>query len=701
MSEREGSSNKILSALFWVAVLAVGGYLIARNLGVVSNVLVVLVGFGAVVLVHEFGHFIVAKLSGIKVEAFSIFMPPTLLGIRKTKAGFKLRFVPSFSSGKGAESSEEVEPPEETEYRIGLFPFGGYVKLLGQEDTGPVRQNDDPRSFANKPVGIRIAVISAGVTFNVISAIIIFMTVFLLGIELPPPVVGAIRSNSPAARAGLEPGDEFTVIAGQNKDLDFSDIQIAAALSDVNEPVPVTVRRADGSTKELTLVAEDVPGADLREFGISAPLSLEMANIAEPNVLRERTGLLPGDRITAVDGTAVAEHWDFAALVEKNLSPTIAVTAERVAADGSTERIQTELALAWRAADGAEVQAEADLNHVYSMVPRLRVTLVGDEPIFAERTDPAPAETSTLRAGDIILALGEVACPTYKEMREVTTAYEGKSLPVEVLRTDPNGVERTVTVNVKPKRPGGGDRVVIGIGVALDAAHPVVAKTIETPTGPPALDIPRGARIVSVNGKTVSSFYDVIAEVRRWNGQPVVLKYKFDGENEGAVTLETAGAQEPIQVKSTLAEFLPYDALERVYRAQNPLDAIGMGYRRTVRFIVLTYITLKQLISGLVSPKNLMGPVGIIALSYQVVAQQPPVYYAYFLGLISATIAVINFLPVPPFDGGLVVLMLVEKIKGSALSERAQGILAYAGWVLVLALLVYVTFNDIIRTFFS
>jgi len=701
MSEREGSSNKILSALFWVAVLAVGGYLIAQNLGVVSNVLVVLVGFGAVVLVHEFGHFIVAKLSGIKVEAFSIFMPPTLLGIRKTKAGFKLRLLPSFSSRKGAESAEEVEPPEETEYRVGLFPFGGYVKLLGQEDTGPVKQNEDPRSFANKPVGIRIAVISAGVTFNVISAIIIFMTVFLVGIELPPPVVGAVRSNSAAARAGLQPGDEFTVIDGQDKDLDFSDIQIAAALSDVNEPVPVTVRRADGSTKELSLVAEDVPGAELREFGISTPLSLEMANIAEPNVLRERTGLLPGDRITAVDGTAVAEHWDFAALVEKDLSQSVSVTAERVGADGSTEQIQTELALDWRAADGAEVETEADLNHVYSMVPRLCVTVVGDEPIFSGRTGPAPADTATLRTGDIILALGDVAYPTYKEMREVTTAYEGKSLPVEVLRTDPNGLERTLTVNVKPRRPGGGDRVVIGIGVALDAAHAVVAKTVASPTGPAALDIHRGARIVSVNGKAVSSFYDVIAEVRRWNGQPVVFKYKFDGENEGAVTLETAGAQEPIQVRSTLAEFLPYRSMERVYRARSPLEAIGMGYRRTVRFIVLTYITLKQLISGLVSPKNLMGPVGIIALSYQVVAQQPPVYYAYFLGLISATIAVINFLPVPPFDGGLVVLMLVEKIKGSALSERAQGILAYAGWVLVLALLVYVTFNDIVRTFFS
>jgi len=701
MSEREGSSNKILSGLFWVVVVAVAGYLIVRNVGVVSNVLVVLVGFGAVVLVHEFGHFIVAKLSGIKVEAFSIFMPPTLLGIRKTKAGFKLRFVPSFFSGKNAESSEETEPPEETEYRIGLFPFGGYVKLLGQEDTGPVRQNEDPQSFANKPVGIRIAVISAGVTFNVISAIIIFMTVFLVGIELPPPVVGGIRSNSPAARAGLEPGDEFTVIAGQDKNLDFSDIQIAAALSDVNEPVAVTVRRADGSTAELTLVAEEVPGADLREFGISAPLSLKMADIAEPNALRERTGLLPRDRITAVEGTEVAEYWDFAALVEKNLSPSVAVTAERAQADGDAEQIRTELALDWRPADGAEVKAEADLNHIYSMVPRLRVTIVGDEPIFSEQTGPPAAETSTLRAGDIILALGDVAYPTYQEMREVTTAYEGKSLPVEVLRTDPNGVERTLTVNVKPRKSGGGNRVVIGIGVALDAAHPVVAKTVSTPKGPPQLEIPRGARIITVNGKPVSSFYDIIAEVRRWNGQSVVLEYKFDGETAGGVTLQTAGAQEPIRVKSTLAELLPYNPLDRVYRAENPLDAIGMGYRRTVRFIALTYITLKQLIGGLISPKNLMGPVGIIALSYQVVAQQPPVYYAYFLGLISATIAVINFLPVPPFDGGLVVLMLVEKIKGSALSERSQGVLAYAGWVLVLALLVYVTFNDIVRTFFS
>jgi regulator of sigma E protease len=141
--------------------------------------------------------------------------------------------------------------------------------------------------------------------------------------------------------------------------------------------------------------------------------------------------------------------------------------------------------------------------------------------------------------------------------------------------------------------------------------------------------------------------------------------------------------------------------MEKLYQAKGPLDALGLGYRRTVMFIAQTYVTLKQLLSGLISPKYLMGPVGIITFSYQIVKEQPLVNYAYFLGLISATIAVLNFLPIPPFDGGLVVLMIIEKIRGTALSERAQGVVAYAGWAMILALLVYVTFNDIVRTFFS
>jgi len=141
--------------------------------------------------------------------------------------------------------------------------------------------------------------------------------------------------------------------------------------------------------------------------------------------------------------------------------------------------------------------------------------------------------------------------------------------------------------------------------------------------------------------------------------------------------------------------------LERTYKAAGPVDAMVMGYKKTVMFIAQTYVTLRRLIGGLVSPRDLMGPVGIITLSYRIVADRPFVYYVYFLGLISAAIAVFNFLPLPPLDGGLVVLLIVEKIKGSALSERVQTIIAYTGWTLIGTLILYVTFNDIVRNFFS
>jgi regulator of sigma E protease len=83
------------------------------------------------------------------------------------------------------------------------------------------------------------------------------------------------------------------------------------------------------------------------------------------------------------------------------------------------------------------------------------------------------------------------------------------------------------------------------------------------------------------------------------------------------------------------------------------------------------------------------------------VAAKPFIYYIYFLGLISASIAVLNFLPVPPFDGGLTVLLLVEKIKGSEISARAQEVIAYTAWAMLLTLVVYVTYNDILRIIFG
>ncbi len=693
MSQTTKSWTKWVNAAFWIAVLGVAVYLIVLNIGVVSNVVIVLLGFGAVVLVHEFGHFITAKLGGIKVEAFSICMPPTLLGIRRTRSGFKFRFLPTFLHKQEEESAEEED--DATEYRIGVFPFGGYVKLLGQEDTGPVKQVDDPRSFVRKSVPIRMAVIAAGVVFNVISAAIIFMVVFLVGINLTPPVVGSVVPRSPAAQAGLQPGDEFIEINGKSKALDFSDIVIAAALSGSDEKVPVTVRRADDSQFETTLVAQNL-GRTVREFGIVEPQCLTIARISDPDTLRKRTGLEPGDQVVSINGTKVDRYWQFDQIVARTLTPTVQLAAERKTADG-VQTIETSLPLDWAAALNGEVPAETDLGNVYSLVPRLRVMGIRDD----KDAGTSQEDMKHLRPGDIIVAAGDIEYPTYKELREITTDHEGQALSIQVLRSDANGVEQKVTVTVTPRRPPGEDRVIIGFVPVLDAQHAVVAKAIATEGSPTALDIPRGAKIVSVNGKAVANFFDIITEVQRWQGQSVTLQYQFDGAVEGGVTLPTGPAEPTVAVKAQLAEAVPFKLLEKLYHADDPIEAISMGYRRTVGFIAQTYVTLARLLKGLIGPDNLMGPLGIITLSYRIVDQQPMVYYAYFLGLISATIAVVNFLPLPPFDGGLIVLMLIEKIKGSALTERTQGFVAYAGWAFVLALLVYVTFNDIVRSFFN
>ena len=160
-----------------IVLVAAGGYWIANNPLTFMNIMLVILGFGAVVVVHEFGHFIVAKLSGIKVEAFSIGFPPTLVAFTRKSDGYRLSILPKLFEVDEGDAGNKTDSPLaqvadplawDTEYRIGLIPFGGFVKMLGQEDTGAVQQTADPRSFTNKSIWIRVAVVAAGVIFNAI-----------------------------------------------------------------------------------------------------------------------------------------------------------------------------------------------------------------------------------------------------------------------------------------------------------------------------------------------------------------------------------------------------------------------------------------------------------------------------------------------------------------------------------------------------
>ncbi|MDM0496149.1 RIP metalloprotease RseP [Clostridium perfringens] len=168
-----------------------------------------LLAFSALILVHELGHFIVAKLNGIYVEEFAIGMGPKLFGV---KVG-------------------------ETEYNLRILPFGGFVKMLGEED-----ESDDSRSLNAKTPIQRILVMGAGAFMNYVLALIIFIGLAMSS-GFAENKVASVVPNSPAQKIGIEQGDEFLKIDG-NKINTTDDFRMGLALAKGN-PVELEIKRGN------------------------------------------------------------------------------------------------------------------------------------------------------------------------------------------------------------------------------------------------------------------------------------------------------------------------------------------------------------------------------------------------------------------------------------------------------------------------
>jgi len=683
--------SRILLLGLFMAALAI---LVARNVQTSWNIFLAVMGFSAVVFIHECGHFVVAKACDIKVEVFSIFIPPVLAGIRRTPQGFRVRILPNLfpkdndPDGDGLLSFTfgPKGKPGETEYRVGLIPVAGYVKMLGQDDTSADKQSEDPRSFGNKSTGARMAVIAAGVTFNIILAVVLMMGLYLVGLPRTPAVVGGVIPGSPAADAGLQVGDRITKIGNKAKHLEYTDIMAAAALSNKGQAIPITVERRNGTKETLSLVAKDIDGVPVRLFGLYPPSSLTVAQVKQPNMLLKNTGLKAGDRVVAVDGQPIEHYWQLEEYVSNTYEPNITLTVERPDKAGAAHDIDIHIPLVLSNAN-SEVASESDLNSICSLVPRLVITTVSE------------GGPSTLRAGDIIVAIDDVNDPTYKEMRDETTAYDGKDLPLTVLRTNTQGQTQRVKVMVVPKRAPGSDRVVIGIGVALDALHPVVAKAIATNQDTKIPDIPRGATITRVDNTRVANFFNIINALRTARSKDVAIDWEKDGTS-GSTTLALSNLPPNIDIHAGLAESIPFATLEEVHKASSVPEALVMASQKCISFVVQTYVTLKQLVSRSVELKAMSGPVGIATVTYQAV-EQSFTSFLYLLAFISANLAVVNFLPIPVVDGGVFVLLIIEKLKGGPISMRAQEIITYAGLVLIASVFIYLTYNDIVRLIFG
>ena len=250
--------------------------------------------FGLLVLVHEFGHFITAKWAGIRVEEFGIGFPPRIVGLRQRDEGgweviwlggkryeedtYGSRKQTPFSGTSGGVSTPDTPKSNHTIYSINLIPIGGFVRMPGENgDINDESGNYDSQSFAAKSAGKRLIVLVAGVTMNVLLAMVLFTFAFGFGEPNLVPQIGKVVPGSPAATAGIRPGD--TVVSANNQPVKFfSDLQSivnAELQADKNQhaTVPVTLQiRRPGSAELIstTVNVREHPPAGQGPMGIEA-----------------------------------------------------------------------------------------------------------------------------------------------------------------------------------------------------------------------------------------------------------------------------------------------------------------------------------------------------------------------------------------------------------------------------------------------
>jgi regulator of sigma E protease len=708
----------------------------------ILSVTLLVLGFGFVIFWHELGHFLAAKWVGIKVEQFAVGFGQALLAWRKgvgvrvgtTRPEYERRIREHLDAAeKNGTSLKNANNPStaeidaatsalglgETEYRLNWIPLGGYVKMLGQDDMNPNSISDDPRAYPQKSVGARMLVISAGVIMNIILAAMLFMLLYTIGHRVSPAIVGGILPGSPAQRVtqvvdgktivtSLQVGDQLLELDG-TKQADWTKVSLTTALADPDEPTTVKVRHVDGTEATYSIAPQKQqigPSAarGFLELGIEQPRSLrgpdpkKVKSKDDDAETRERVpadyfAIRPGDAIVGIDGQAVNPE------DPKNSAPNDYYKLDRaVQAAGlaSGRPVELQILRADGKADSVKVQPRfvrpmfgKDSLNFAGMLMRTTVVSLGEK----------SAAKGILKPGDVIagitVANDSTENPTFDDFTMMLDRAGHATEPVKlaVLR---DGARVDVTVNATYKV--GDDKFGLGFDPGYDAANPVVAGIAKDSPAERA-GIPSGATIASINGTAVKNWYDIHRVVA---AAPIAQPFDVIGTTKDGkplkvqMTLTEPSRDGARSARYAIGAVQGLDEQVMLRKAANPLQAAAWGVTETRDFILQFYVTIRRMFDGSVSPKNLMGPVGIFTAG-TTFAFKGTDWLIWFLAMISANLAVVNFLPIPVVDGGHFVFLCLEKIQGKPVSQRAQSIAQVVGLALLLGVFLLVTYQDIAR----
>ncbi|MDP2344070.1 MAG: RIP metalloprotease RseP [Deltaproteobacteria bacterium] len=624
------------------------------------TLLATLVLLGVLITVHELGHFVVAKLTGVRVLTFSLGFGPKLFG---------------FTRG-------------DTEYRISMLPLGGYVRMYGDDVTVDVPAAERHYAFLEKPFLVKSAIAVAGPAANLLLPLGLFFALNVGTEQLVDAVAGTVLPGDPAAAAGVLPGDRILAVDGEPVAV-FDDL-IEKIGSRAGKTTRLTVDRGgDGKPNhvELTMTPSSVKSqnpaatAPVGRIGLLASIERPIisVDVDSPAAL---AGLQTGDRVVSVDGVAVRTRADLqAALGASDPTRDLVVVVERTtaapagAADGDKKAATPALTITVPGTPAAApvVVDVGDGTVVPMLLPPPAPVVVGDLR-FAVLSDELTGPVLTLREQ----TAGHVAAAVVRQERDRGIAsFEAT---IGDVQANTPAAARGLTAFVPPTPAVGASGETAAV-----AARPAVA----------------GHRVVAVDGAAVRIASDLAVALQK-DPEAIHVIGVVDGKGEGATfTLRLQKSERRldggarilgVSLTSTLGD------APIITREVSAPEAFGRAIGQTGETIKNVAAGYLLLFTGGVSLDQLGGPVLIGTIAGEA-ARSGPEAYILLMCMISVNLALLNLLPVPVLDGGHLLLFTVEAVRRKKLSATARMRATQVGLLLVGALMVIAVFNDITSLF--
>ncbi|WP_372722098.1 site-2 protease family protein, partial [Novipirellula sp.] len=585
------------------------------------------------------------------------------------------------------------------------------------DDTAPEKL--DPRSFPAKPVWQRMIIISAGVVMNLITGVLFAAIAYGYGVTYNPSIIGGVTPGGPAWQAGIEPGGQVVSVGGLTDDqMHFREMRMAIlteGLDNPEKPISLSIRYDEGVRKYNLKTASHPENSDVRMIGIVSPTSLELSSktVAMPGSIAATvlTGDDAGSKIVAYDGKKINNELivpstPFFNYLYSNPTKTISLTLERV--DGSEHKV-----------DLPPQQAKM-LGVRWAISP---ITGLVDEGVAAK---------AGVQVGDVITAInGDTEIDAYKLPLELISTKQ----PITMTLQRGEGDEaRTIEVELAPQdtlqthAPDSqisGEIAINRFGFSyrpLPTVASVLPNLLAGDASDSELELQPGdeiqeVRLITPDSELMSPLQDaefepLVAQLRKgwekdgptpWGSLIETIQYLPEGTQlqvlatrspKGRVIETQVAVQQDDRV--WFERGLGLTASESIQRASSVTGALSLGLREAERRLRDVFRFLRMATQGRVKMRHVGGPLAIMDLAKQE-AERGISPQLLFLTMLSMNLAILNFLPIPALDGGHMMFLIAEAIRGKKLNEQLEMRLTMAGVLMILLLMVVVFANDILR----